>query len=260
MPTTLTPLGEINSTSYQDVAGLYAGMKRFPGETTTDFKNRLEINSNNLKQHNYEGTVENINTRLGLSLFDAISVNTTYSDAFLNYSFGALELSATEESLSIPTLTISPDGVWIWNTISSVVTAINASRGYTATLTSSDGPALQIARQSNSEWVVNEAVSARVYAMNFSGYVTGTATFNQTVNSFTIVNGILTTDQEYPGLTICYQYKMWPYSVVGSQAGVFSLVDPKVLPYIVTPSGALVYQVQEVIQNLMNANSTYWGK
>jgi hypothetical protein len=259
MSTTLTSLGQVNSTSYQDVPGLYAGLTRFPGETTAAFKQRLQTNAMNLKQHNYVGTVENINTHLGLYLFPAIQLTSTYTDATFSYSFGSISISSSEESIQVPTITIAPDGVWIWEMLSDVVAGINTSNGYTATLLSADGPACQIAKQQNTGWIVNESVEAQVYQLDFSNYVAGTAAFNQTVNSFSINNNILTLDQEYPGLAISYQYMQWPYTITGSPASVISLVDPDVQNYMIY-NGDLVYQVQEVIQTLMQVDGSYWGE
>lgn len=259
MSTTLTPLGQVNSTSYQDVTGLYAGLTRFPGETTAQFKMRLQTNAMNLKQHNYIGTVENINTHLGLYLYPAIQLTSTYPDVSFSYSFGLVSLTSSEESIEIPTLTIAPDGVWIWNMLSDVVAGINASKGYTASLLSADGPACQIAKQQNSGWIVNESVAAQIYQLDFGTYVQGSASFNQTVNSFSVTNGVLTLDQEYPGLAISYQYTQWPYTITASPASVISLVDPDVQDYMIY-NGDLVYQIQEVIQTLMQVDGSYWGK
>src|SRR3954447_23762572 len=55
-----------NSTSYVDFLGLYAGLSRFPGETSDQFAYRIQRAVNLNLSSNYEGLLNQINLRLGL--------------------------------------------------------------------------------------------------------------------------------------------------------------------------------------------------
>ena len=58
---------QVNSTTYTDVAGLYAGLDRFPGETSDQFMRRVQQASALNQGANYEGLLNQLNLLFGLS-------------------------------------------------------------------------------------------------------------------------------------------------------------------------------------------------
>jgi len=45
-----------------------------------------------------------------------------------------------------------------------------------------------------------------------------------------------------------------------SQVGTFSFMDPALATYAAGPSGALVYQLSEYVQDLLTQDPCYWGE
>lgn len=258
MSISLTRIGQLNSVSYQDLVGLLAGISRALGESTAAFKGRIELNANSQKSHTYTGTLENINTRLGLSMYEAISISSSVITD-ISYDFGKIVLFDGTNTTNIPTLTTSPDGFWDWRQMSEVVTDINAVTGCTAVLVGPDGPTMQLAKQMNSGWVINELVTSQVYKLQRGDlYVYGSEIFSTAGTIYTITNGIVTLPQEPVNLSISYQYKKMPYTLIASEGALVSLTDTALQEYVIF-NNDLIFQVKEVIQTLMNSDGSYWA-
>jgi hypothetical protein len=148
-PVILPNLTQTNSTSYADIAGLANGMERLPGETTPAYVNRLNTAAVENRSHDYEGTVAAIAFALGLQVHPGIMI-TGPEGSDITCDLSGISLVSGATSLLYPLAVLGEDNVWDWNLLSGVVTAINATNIWTATLLSPDGPAVLICRQDNS--------------------------------------------------------------------------------------------------------------
>ena len=148
-----------NSTSYVDFLGLYAGLSRFPGETSDQFADRIQRAVNLNLSSNYEGLLNQINLRLGLQPVELMQVNDSTGKFILSVDVQGLVLTNTLESVRIPTRTVDSDGFWQWRRISQVIHDINATRTFTASSDALDVPAVQMVWQSNAKQITQIPVS-----------------------------------------------------------------------------------------------------
>lgn len=146
--TTLAGLTPVNSTSYSDIAALHSSLRRLPGETNSQFLERMARASVEERSHVYEGVVAQIAYQLGLSVEPGIRIEgpgiTTVS-----CDLTGLTLAAGSISITFPLVTLDADEVWNWNSLSFLVQAINNSGVWTATLLVPDDAAVQLCRQTN---------------------------------------------------------------------------------------------------------------
>lgn len=148
-PATIADLTQRNSTSYADVAGLMVSMDRIQGETTDAYIARLRAYA--AEQHNrqYEGVLNSIAYSLGLDVRPGIAIAGP-TDTVISCDLSGLSLVSGSTSLKLPLAVIGEDDVWDWQALSQLVTSINGSGTWTATLLADDGPAVQLCRQTNS--------------------------------------------------------------------------------------------------------------
>ena len=85
---------------------------------------------------------------------------------------------------TIPTVTMAPDDYWVWRKISDVVNDLNAITGVTACLLGPDGPALQIAKQSNQFTVPSEAITMTDQMLANANVIESSLTFSVAPGSY----------------------------------------------------------------------------
>ena len=141
-------LTEVNSTSYSDIAGLNSQLSRLQGETNAQFVARIQAAAVENRTHIYEGVVAQIAYQLGLSVQPGISI-TGPANTVLTCDLTGITLVSDSATLTCPLVTLDIDEVWNWNPLSTLVSLINASGLWSATLLVPDGAAIQLCRQTN---------------------------------------------------------------------------------------------------------------
>lgn len=252
----ITQLRLANSTTYADILGLQLGLDRLQGETSEAYIKRLEFASRLRRTHPYEGALNEISLQLGVEPKAYISVAMP-ADKIISVSIAGVVVDGHSP---IPILSFEQDSMWKWRMLSDITADINAI--FSATLLVSDGPAFQIANQSNSLWAFSEAVNGIQTQLLHSGVQIGSELFNESVSSYTLTSdGLLTFSIEPDaGTTITYNYVASPYSLVGSPIALIGLKDPGFASVAANSTSALSYQVREFIQSLMRIDRSYWAK
>jgi hypothetical protein len=255
-----------NSTTYVDALAIQLGLfqDRMVGETSDHFLDRLYSAAYNKRDHTLEGTINNISYQLGLSLQAGIVVTPTNPLTVITVSVGRITFApASGSPLVIPTVSISPDDMWEWRSLSDVVLDINnlSSGALTATLQIPDALAIQLVPQCSLKCSVAENVVNTTSQLNNTGIVVGSELFNVAVPAYTITTaGALTFASSPPaGTTISYMYNMSPFILTCSPVSVINLMDPALQDTAVCPDGSLVYQVREFNQQILTLDSCYWG-
>jgi hypothetical protein len=262
MPPTICPnIQQVNSTSYADVVGLALGLSRLPNESTVAYTDRLYQATTLTRDHSFQGTVNEIALQLGLKVVPGITVSSTDINATISSNISGVTLVSGNTTINIPLVTIDPDDVWSWRLLSNITADINThSPLFTATLLTSDGPALQLVQQGNVSNVVAEQVTGGRMILDNPGVIVGTELFNNPVPTYTITSGVLAFTSAPPvGTTITYSYRVLPYDLVCSQVGVFGLLSPGVSTVAITPDSAMVYQLREAVQEVMLNDRSYWA-
>lgn len=294
----ITELQPINSTSYADLLGLQLGLDRLQEESTDSYIKRLEFAARLSRDHSYTGAVNEISLQLGFEPVKYIHIEPLLEPGWSESAWGSSLYNDTVNGLSlpiagwsgcawgsshwgnsqdnqkiaisvagivigehpiIPLLYFDKDSTWKWRLLSEIVVDIN--KIVPATLLVDDGPAFQLARQSNTQWVFSESVTNSQTQLLNSGVKVGSEIFNQSVSDYTIrQNGLLTFDVEPNfGTEITYKYVRLPYDIVGSPISLIGLKDPEFVSIAATGS-VLAYQVREFIQALMLIDRSYWTK
>lgn len=250
-------LQKVNSTTYADLLGLQLGLDRLQGESAEDYVKRLTFASNLRREHPYEGELNEVSLQLGLEPSRYVNVNLA-ANRVISVSIAGIVIQG--HAPVIPLLTFDNDTMWKWRLLSEVVADINAV--ISATLLVEDGPAFQLARQSNSLWSFSEPVAGVVSQLLHSGVQVGSEQFNQTVPSYTLTSEGLITFSVEPGAgtEITYNYVVAPYDLVGSPVAMIGFKDPEFASVAATSNSALAYQVREFIQDLMQIDRSYWAK
>lgn len=249
-------LNKINSTTYADVVGLQVGLDRLPGETAESYIKRLEAAGHLRREHPYEGSLNEINLQLGFQPEVYIHLKSIGS-AILSISIAGIVIGATPV---IPLLTFDLDNVWQWRKLSEVVADINQITP--AVLMVPDGPALQLARQTNNLWAFSEDADATQIQLKNTNIQVGTEYFNQAVPAYTLrPDGLLTFRGAPPSkLKITYNYIVSPYDVVGSPVAMIGFTDPEFAQVAATGVSNLAYQVKEFLQTVMLQDRSYWAR
>jgi hypothetical protein len=262
MPFTSPDLRTVNSTTYADVAGLPFGLERLPGEDSHAFIDRLYSAVSSRRDHSFQGTVNEIALQLGLRVRTGITVSSTDPSAVISCSVQGVRLVSGATDVTYPLLTIEEDGLWKWRLLSDLVSDIDTTSGFTATLTIADGPALQLVRQGNVNTVINEQIEGNRDQLARAGIISGSERFNKAVPSYTLSSSGLLIFSTEPAadLTISYQYLTMPYEMVCSEVGVLGLLDPNLNQAAVTGGGVLAYQVREALQEIMEEDPSYWAR
>lgn len=255
----ITQLQKTNSTTYADLIGVQVGLSRLTGETANEYVKRLEYAINLTRTHPYAGSLNEVNLQLGLEPALYISLNLPV-DTIVISTIAGITIGSNP---IVPLLDFDPDSMWNWRMLSTVVGDLNAINIGIATLLVEDGPAFQIARQTNSLFIFGESISTSLQVqLEHVGIQVGTEKFNQIVPTYTLTSDGLLTFTAPPslGTTITYNYIVTPYSLVGSPASLIGLTDPGFATIAKTPNGLIAYQAREFVQSIMSIDRSYWGE
>ena len=265
MATTLTTITQINSTTYADELGVQIGLPRLIGETAEAYIKRLKLATRIDTGVDYRGLLNEITLQLGLNSEKLISL-TSVSGNSLNISANLAGIiltdTVTEATQTVPVVMVDIDNAWTWFSLSSVVATINAGSVAQALLLGGDGPTIQIASQSNTITILTQSISGQNVSLGNTGIIASSVLFNVDVPTYTLnaVTGSLVFAAPVPtNTTITYQYLVWPYSLIGGDVGLYSLLDPAVGKMAQGPNGTLIYQMQEVVQAIMEEDASYWS-
>lgn len=265
-PTTLTTITPINSTSYCDELGVLIGLTRLVGESSEAYIKRLKLATRIDTGQDYIGLLNEITLQLGLSsrlLISLASVTSNPLNVSSNLQGLVLTDTITHTTQTIPIVEVDIDDAWTWNSLSSVVAAINSGSVATAVLLGSDGPTISIANQSNTITILAQSISGQNISLGVNNIIASSVLFNVSVPSYTLnaTAGTIVFSAPVPnGTTITYKYLAWPYSLIGGDVGLISLLDPSLTVEAQGPNGTMVYQVQEVVQAIMDVDQSYWGE
>ncbi|MGC1582153.1 MAG: hypothetical protein WA766_11750 [Candidatus Acidiferrales bacterium] len=263
-PTILTTITQTNSTSYCDELGVLIGLTRLVGESSEDYIKRLKLATRIDTGQDYVGLLNEITLQLGLTsqlLISLASVTGNPLNVTSNLQGIVLTDTVTQATQTISIVTVDIDDAWTWALLSGVVAAINSGTVATAILLANDGPTIAIASQSNVLTVLAQPISGQNVSLGFDGIIIGSELFNVAVPTYTLdSDGTIIFSAPVPnGTTITYQRRVWPYSLIGGDVGLISLLDPSLSVVAQGPNGTMVYQVQEVVQAIMNVDQSYWG-
>jgi hypothetical protein len=124
--------------------------------------------------------VNEIALQLGLKVVPGITVSSTDINATISSNISGVTLVSGNTTINIPLVTIDPDDVWSWRLLSNITADINThSPLFTATLLTSDGPALQLVQQGNVSNVVAEQVTGGRMILDNPGVIVGHRTIQQ---------------------------------------------------------------------------------
>jgi hypothetical protein len=264
-PTPLTTITQINSTTYADELGVQIGLTRLPGETSESYMKRLKLATRIDTSQDYIGLLNELTLQLGLTTSNLISLASVSGNPLLvNIALTGIVLTDTVllTTQTIPVVLVDIDDAWTWYMLSDVVATINAGTVATATLLVTDGPTIKIARQSNSITTIAQPISGQNINLGHTGVLVGSEVFNVVVPTYTLnANGTLVFAAPVPaGTTITYTWRVWPYSIIGGDISIYSLLDPAVGAMLQGPNGTMVYQGQEAVQAIMQVDQSYWAK
>lgn len=250
-----------NSVSYVDVVALQLGLQRLPAESADTFLDRLYQAANNVRDHTYQGTIDQIAFELGLSVRVGMTITCFDPTVLVVVSFGQVSITQGTSPVTIPLVTIDADNYWSWRQLSDVVSDINTKTPCTATLSGSDGLAWQLVNQSSLNIVIAEPVTNKISTLTKTGIIVGTERFNVGIPKYTLTSsGDLAFQSTPPANTqVTYVYNLSPFDLAISQVGAFSLMDPSLAAYAAGSDGSLVHQLREYTQDLLTQDPSYWA-
>lgn len=264
MSTTLNTITQTNSTTYVDELGVLIGLSRLPGETSEAYLKRLKTATRVDTSQDYIGLLNELTLQLGLAVSKLISL-ASISGNSLTVTSDLTGIILTDTVLTttqtIPILTVDVDDAWSWHLLSDVVDAINTGTIATATLLGADGPTIRIAKQSNVITVIAQPISGQNVNLGFNGVLVGSELFNVAVPSYTLSSsGTIIFSAPVPnGTQITYKRLVWPYSLIGGDVSIISLLDPAVFQMAQGPNGTMVYQIREAVQSIIEQDKSYWA-
>lgn len=261
----VTTILETNSTSYCDELGVLIGLSRLPGEPSESYMKRLKVATRIDTSQDYVGLLNELTLQLGLSINKLISITSLTGNSLtvvVALTGVVLTDTLTLNSQTIPILTVDIDDAWSWRLLSDVVTAINGGTIAIAVLLVADGPTIKLARQSNILTVFNQPIKDQTTQLGFIHIIADSVLFNVPVPSYTLaLDGVLTFSAPIlAGTTITYKRLVWPYSVVGGDISMISLLDPAVFTMAQGINGTIVYQIREAVQSIVARDKSYWSK
>lgn len=260
---TLTNPQSVNSTTYADLLGVMLGLPRLPRENSQDYFARLSKAGHCDRTHDYMGVIDEINLELGLKTYKAISIYGQEANVIVTIAGVVIKDPAgIIPDVTSPLMNLDVDGIWTWRMMSEIVDDIKASGTYQAALIGEDAPAIQLAKQDNVLTSLAQPLNGQHFNLGRTGIILGSELFSVPVPPYELhTDGILQFSQVVPtGTQITYQYRVWPYYLVASEAAVLGLMEPDIAKVALTPSNTLVYQIQEYIQAIMRQDLSYWGK
>ena len=255
---------KFNSTTYSDQLSVLMGLyqDRQAGETADLFLDRLYSAAYSRRDHTMEGTINEISDLLGLNIQAGILVTPANPSTVIQVSAGQITLTLGTAIATIPTVTITPDGFWSWNYLSSVVDSINSQTivPVVATLQIPDTYAIQLVPQSSLGCSLSEPIEGTTIQLKYSGVAVGSELFNNPVPPYTLSsNGSLVFTSAVPSnTTVCYIYNLSPFILTCSEVSVINLMDPALATTAKCPNGAIVYQVREFNQDILAQDPSYW--
>jgi hypothetical protein len=253
----------VNSLTYADLAALNLGLSRFPGEKAATFLARCYQATTRRRDHSYEGTQDELCLQLGLAQSEGISIASTDPTLAIASSIGLVTVLTLGVTHQIPTVTMAVDNYWEWRLLSDVVRDLNSIPGVTALLLAEDGPALQLARQSNIHTVVGEPIISNDQILEHAGILEASAAFNNAPGDYVLygeTGELILHATPALGLAISYQYLVLPFNLVCTQVGLFGLTEPALATVGVGSNNVLAYQLREAIQVVMTADPSYWAE
>ena len=257
-----TNIQRVNSTTYADVAGIALGIDRLPGEQTPAYVDRLYRAAASRRDHSYQGMLDEVASQLGLKVQPGILISPSDPETSIVSHVGQITFIDSVRTTIIPTLTIGEDSYWSWKRLSKVVAEINILDGFQAQLLISDAPAIQISKQGNVNLIVGEAIDNVSVTLQHRGIIAESVRFNlSTVPEYVLdpaTGQLAFSSRPLSGLTISYQHRVLPYELVCSEVGMFGLLDKSIANIAVGPSGALAYQLREIVQIIMREDRSYW--
>jgi hypothetical protein len=257
-----TALAPANSTTYIDLLGLLVGLSRMRGETSSAFSQRVRQATVLDRSASYIGILNECLLQFGLTLMPAIAL-TGPADLTIQADLMGVHLDSETADLhyTTPLVTVDLDNFWVWRALSDVVQDLAAQAGCTATLLVPDGPAFQIARQSNTILAVAEAIDGQTVRLANTGFLPGTESFSNPVGPYSVEeNSILSFQSPVPpNTTVTYQFRVSPYALLTSPVFLMNMRDPQLSTLAVGPNGQLVYQCQEFVQDLVSQDASYWA-
>jgi len=259
---TSTQIQRVNSLTYADMVGLNVGLTRIQGEDSVAFLGRCQKATTCRQDSTYEGEQDQICLQLGLTQWAGIAISSTSSNTVITVGIGLVTVVLDSVTHHIPTVTMAPDTYWVWRTLSDVVKDLNAITGITASLLGPDGPALQLAKQSNQFTVSSESITLSDQMLANDNVIASSLTFSVAPGNyvFNSKTGELVFSGTLPsGLTAAYQYIAMPYNLVCSELGLFGLVEASLATVGVSSDNVLAYQLREVVQAVMTADPCYWA-
>lgn len=258
---TTTQIQQVNSLTYADVAGLNLGLSRLPGETSAAFLQRCYQATTRRRDHSYEGMQDEICLQLGLKQWAGIQITSTLTDLVIAANVGIVSLITSGHTTNIPTVTMAPDSYWVWRKLSDIVADLNQISGVQAKLAGPDGPAVQIAKQTNLFTVLNESITEQHQTLQNGNVIASSLIFNIATSGYNLSpsDGSLALNASAPaGLTVSYQHLGLPYNLVCSELGLFGLTEPSLATVGVSSDNVLAYQLREAVQAVMSADPSYW--
>lgn len=254
-----------NSTTYADEVGVLIGLSRLPGEDSEAYVKRLKTATRVDTSQDYVGLLNELTLQLGLKISKLISLASVTSNKLTvtsDLTGIVLTDTITLETQTIPIVKVDIDDAWTWLSLSSVVAAINAGTVATASLLGDDGPTIKLAKQSNVLTVIAQPISGQDVDLGFDGILVGSELFNVAVPTYSInENGKITFTAPVPlGTKITYKRLVWPYSIIGGDISIISLLDPAMRVQAQGPNGTIVYQVREAVQAVVEQDLSYWAK
>lgn len=261
----VTTIIETNSTSYCDELGVLIGLSRLPGESSESYMKRLKVATRVDTSQDYVGLLNELTLQLGLSINKLISITSmTGNSLSITVALTGVVLTdtLTLASQTIPILTVDIDDAWSWRLLSNIVTDINAGIIATAVLLIDDGPTIKLAKQSNTLTIFNQSIKDQTVNLGFMHIIADSILFNVSVPTYTLtVDGVLTFSAPIlAGTTITYKRLVWPYSLIGGDIGMISLLDPSVFTMAQGINGTIVYQIREAVQSIVARDQSYWSK
>lgn len=264
MPDRFTSLVTSNSTTYADLLGVLVGLERLVGEDASSFVDRVQQAAKADRSAAYEGLVNELLLSFGLETDYAATVQSTGTDTIpfnLDIDISGLRLTRDLEEFSIPFVTVGGDDFWQWRQIKDVVADLNRIPGIQAKLLH-DGPALQLAKQSNIGFTVGEPISGKMVALKNTVLIPESLQFNLKVPEYTVNGNVLSFASNVPDSTeVTYKFRKVPYKIIQTPAVAMSLLSPEFQRLAEVPDGTrLVYQARDFISEIANKDRSYWGR
>lgn len=254
-----------NSTTYADLLGVTVGLERLPGEDAGTFTGRVRQAARADRSATYWGLLNETLLQFGLQPSVGLTISSTrpeVRDLDILVDCAGIQVRQNDVTTEVPLVTAGPDDFWSWRKISEVVAALNQIPGVSAVQPGSDGPALELVRQTNIRLEVAEPISGKTVVLSKKELIPGSESFNFKVPAYTRSGNVLYfSDNVPPGTTATYRYRTLPFDVLRAPVALFSFQSPDFQRIAQTADGAkLVYQVRDLLSEIATRDRSYWGR